>query len=337
MSTLLPRLIATLTNHPRQLVESGVDFEWSNNSWVHNLFRSFELFFGRREGIRLEMSSYPDGNGGTIQYAHTFEAALALLESTVRSKLPVFEKIYLPQLVPVGMPVPSAPFYFAIAFDASSSNSTATSQTCTFSHTCTGSNLTLVIGAESLNVPAPVSNSATYNGASATSIINISDGSNNSATTILFKTAPATGANNIIVSSIDAVPLDTSGYGLSFTGTDQTQSGGGTSSTGLTHSNAPTQGFTTNFANSWIIDNVIVGGGVGETTTGTNQTSRVQFSTANANRILGSSETTTTTGSYTTSWSLPVAKDWVYLAAELQVSTASATVLPFRALLGVGK
>ncbi|MDE2020949.1 MAG: hypothetical protein KGJ13_11485, partial [Patescibacteria group bacterium] len=75
---IIPTIFTWITNHPRELVTP----EWSKKSWTHNVFRAYELIFGRRAGIRAEISSF--FHKGTFrQVSHTFEGQCALIETWV--------------------------------------------------------------------------------------------------------------------------------------------------------------------------------------------------------------------------------------------------------------
>lgn len=129
MEKILPYILATLTQHDRQKVVAGVDFEWSKDSWTHNFFRAFELVFWRRSGIRAETSAVAfknaDGTTTTIRAYHSLESLLKFFEYKVRSiwnwkLVPV--KVYLPVLRPAGMPTFSSPYLLAIAFVGAANN-----------------------------------------------------------------------------------------------------------------------------------------------------------------------------------------------------------------------
>lgn len=143
MRYLLHYLAYFLTRQPRQVVRAGVDFEWSNKSWTHNVFRVFELVFGRRAGIRCEAWSWKDSKGKEYHVAYTFEATCALIETAVRKWFAERQtfRISVPTVeLAGGVRFPASPYLFAIATDAFSGIANSAS----VSHTCTGSNLVLV-------------------------------------------------------------------------------------------------------------------------------------------------------------------------------------------------
>lgn len=136
----------------RQKIRKGINFEWASSNWTHNIFRFYEVIFGRAYGkngvgdtIRAEMTSWVGKDGISHHAAHTFEAACALIETYIRDYLKSWRfapfKLYIPVLqTPSGFPIMS-PYLFAIAIDATTQNYTGTaSATLTVTHTATGSN-----------------------------------------------------------------------------------------------------------------------------------------------------------------------------------------------------
>lgn len=93
----------------------------------------------------------------------------------------------------------------AIAFDATSQNSTASGTSLTVSHTCTGSDLCLYVGVATFQGSNPAFSaitSATYNGVPLTELGTFNYGTGGvQRVTLLRLVAPATGANDIVVST----------------------------------------------------------------------------------------------------------------------------------------
>lgn len=326
-------MMATLTGTPRQLVVRGVDFEWSHKSWTHNAFRAYELIFGRRVGIRAESTTYPDGDGGTIVFVHTFEAAIAYAETYLRALFPSFRlaKVYLPSLVPVGFPSVATPYLFAIAFDATSNATDNLATSVTWSHTCTGSNLSIAINGAQNGIPIGSSSSSTYNSVSLTQVITDKNTSQNTWMDINVLASPATGANNAVwTANLIAV----SAFAISLTGTNASPIGASATSE-FSSSTAPSTGVATTAANSMIVDNLQANAAT-VTATGTGQTKQTTFTGAGGNKFHGSTTTTTTTGTYTVSYSLSGNADGTLLVAEIKAGSGASVVLPLRALLGVG-
>ena len=92
----------------------------------------------------------------------------------------------------------------AVALDSSSKIGTAwqsgSPTSITFSHTCTGSNLILVVGAYTATATEYVTG-ITYNGEALTKITHLNPGGGDD-TVMYYKIGPATGANNIVVSQV---------------------------------------------------------------------------------------------------------------------------------------
>lgn len=136
MRYLLHKIAATVTQHPREVITPI----WST-SVVVNVFRIYEYFFGRREGIRFEGMQLLDGS-----VVHgTWEHFLAHQEGRLRAlKNPfAFKFVPLPVFVTSDgqMLSKNSIFNFAIAYD----NSFVSAQTGPFSqqstsYTVTGSN-----------------------------------------------------------------------------------------------------------------------------------------------------------------------------------------------------
>lgn len=305
LKCILPALLVLLTGNKRYEPE----IKWSKKSWTHNIFRVYESIFWRRHGIRAEITTTYDGKN-VIHQAHTFEGACALIETWIRNAFKFkLVKVWIPQFSsPMGLPVQNMAYRFAIAFDVAASAVGALSASPnTFSHTCTGSNLELVVGSCEGGVGADTA--ASYNSVSMTrQTIQV---------TTVFVTqftlnAPASGAHTVSVTA--AGTSGTVGFVListSFTGVKQAAASGeiGTTQTGASPSTGQT--ITTTGANSMIVDIEAVNGGgavTNMTVSGTGQTRAITFkagtSGTNDPGASVSYTTTTTTGNYTTSWTV---------------------------------
>lgn len=332
MNNPLPYIIATLTQNDRQLVIPGVDFEWSSKSWSHNIFRLLELMFGRKAGVRFEAATYLSESGEIIRIFGTMESIVAHMETVLRGYLnglkPAFRFIPAPVFaMPNGMTIPSSPFMFAIAFDAAATfdNGSGHATSFSYSHTCTGSNLTLVSEGYMNEAGAPTVTSITYN--SVTMSNGVTNIAGNQNTFIYYLAAPSTGANNIIITPSKSCIAS---FGsMSFTGTAASPAGAtGTNSSG--GSTTPNTSVTTTAANSWVVDFIQLDGTTGAltaTTTGTGQTSRFTNSAFGpvSQSVGGSSMTTTSTGTYTPAWSLLLSTDWQSAALEIKALAAANT------------
>ena len=194
MNAIIPNIIAFFTSSPRY----KPTFEWSNISYVHNLFRVYELICWRKYGVRPESSMIV--KDGKVYYAfHTFEALCTHMEAKIRSfkfrniKIPL--KVTVPVFITTeGFPVFQSPYLFAIAYDNSASLRTnGTSGNSTQSFTTAGTNRFMAAGTMTSNNSV----SATYNGSSLT----ISDTHTNSNGWELrshYLVNPTVGANNFV-------------------------------------------------------------------------------------------------------------------------------------------
>lgn len=310
MTTFLHKLMVDITRKPRQIVTLGVDFEWSPKSWTHNVFRTYELVFGRRKGIKEEMTTVleTDKNGATRFYyiCHSFESCVALTEQYVREFLAHFKitpfKIYVPVLQTVGgTPVFSSPYLFAIAFDnAGDSGEKANTTPWSFSFTATGSNLSMVSSFVNWNNSGTVSvSSVTYNSVSFTF------GINQTAFTPAdyiaqqyYLASPATGANTA------SVAFTGNSYGrmgmTSFSGTNTASPKDNTAVAHTAGATSLSGSITTNFANSFIVDVI----GCDNATLGTLASSQTtEWVTSTTDPRGSSRKATTTAGSYSMAWS----------------------------------
>ncbi len=315
----LAKLLAILTQHNREQIRHGRDFEWSQELWIHNVFRVYEVIFGRRAGIRPSIAASKDG-----QMAFDLEGQLALYEVFVRS---LFKKlkprlviIPQPQLALIGARMDFTPYRFAIAFDtAVAAGSPPKTATFTYSHTVTGSNPTIIAGG-GMNAASTTSPTAQYNGSAMTA--GTAPLQNTTSWGCIFYTAnPPTGAHNVEFD--DSVSTEWAVNSVSLTGTTASPSSPGGNSAKAT-STSPSVSVTTTVANSWVVTACwAVVATFGTTTTGTNQTSRSTSQDLDSGFSAGiSTQTTTSTGSYTSGWTISSAL-WIITAVEIQPAAAS--------------
>lgn len=241
-------LAATISG-PRTKVVPGVDFEWSGASLTHNVFRVFELIFGRKDGIRCESSFEFDENGKGVIYVYTFEAAVAHTESFIRSLLRVPEmpriRIYIPLMaMPGGFPMPLSPFLFAIAIGGVASGNLSTTTPLVLSLTTSGSNRFLAVAAYIQSTTKTITG-ITYNAVALTKLF---DGqSTNIYGSLSYLVNPATGANNISA-TMSAGGSNGAICGASYTGVAQTS----TINTSNNANGSPEQ-CTSTVNNCWMI------------------------------------------------------------------------------------
>lgn len=195
----LAEFMALVTNHQRE----KVDIVWSKKSWVHNIFRVWEMLFWRRAGIRSEntTSMWIDEETMTVRAVYkcyTWEATCAHFETAIRSLLswrPEFRIVYVPHFaVPMGMPFSSI-FNFAIAFDAAAGQASGSGLTqITATHTVTGSNTILFSGV--YNDLAGYLSSK-YNSVTMTETTSVAQGGGPGTCALPAQIAPTTGANTL--------------------------------------------------------------------------------------------------------------------------------------------
>lgn len=248
---ILAQILATLTQHNRRQVVLGRNFEWSNKSWTHNVFRVYELIFWRRDGIKAELTSYLK-DGKMVYQCHSFESVFAVAETYIRNtlafKFAIPVRVWIPIYSnPLGLPIPASPYLFAIAFDVATTSTAGTDTGKTTSHTCTGSNLVLVShGFINTNVGY---SGMTYAGTAMTIVNSVFlSGTGRVEPWILVN--PATGANNIVTSIASNFNEN---IGTSYSGCKQTgQPDANTTNSGSTGTTLTTS-LTTIADNCWTI------------------------------------------------------------------------------------
>ena len=142
----------------------------------------------------------------------------------------------------------------AIAFDAKTAPSTTAGTPHTFSHTCTGTDRVLYVFGHDTNTAGPtIVTGVTYAGVAMTKVVELDANAsfNDRAITMWRLVAPATGANNVVVSAAGANNLRFASS--SYTGVDQTTPENGTdTSTGTSVATISTD-ITTSVADCWML------------------------------------------------------------------------------------
>ncbi|HEY9413617.1 MAG TPA: hypothetical protein VIQ30_02555 [Pseudonocardia sp.] len=211
----------------------------------------------------------------------------------------------------------------AAVFDAvgpSSAGATQSSGTSlTWSHTCTGTNLLLVVGVAIGAGTDSMTTSVTYNGVAMTSAIKVHAGNSTSGYIQFFYLLnPATGAHTVAVTLTAAATI--SAGSVSYTGVDQTTPFGTFASafSGSTGTAVSVAVPSTTSGNP-VIDAMAQGSG-SNATVGGGQTLRWQRATNGASRGgCGAQSTETSAGGTTTmSYTLPFADHWAIVAAEIK-------------------
>lgn len=274
--------------------------EWARDNWTHNVFRVFELLFGRKLELRREMAVVHDGQN-VYRFFFTWEAAIAHAEACVRSFLKSWklEKVYfaVPSLVPAGMPGfrQYSGYVFAIArTDFEIDNGASGSATRTVTMTASGSDRVLTAFPYNDNASLTVS-SKTYDSVDLGTVVGSTSTANGTFRSYLL-VAPSTTSNanlSITYSSTSYLFFNAVLY-----------SGGAQSGQALAHGEASnaasaasiTTTVTVVNANAWIAgasrhDN-------GGTITGTNDFTAVGSSSVNGTQTLDTN-TTVATGSRT--------------------------------------
>lgn len=221
----------------------------------------------------------------------------------------------------------------AIALDNSTNQTGTLSTTVTHAHTCTGSNLLLVatVMVQRNGAATPTISGVTYNGVAMTAAATEHTYSSTILTAVYYLVAPASGANNMVLTLTNALANDIVLGATSFTGVVQTSPLNGTFAIG--NFTTPATGtLTTTVANSWLIGSlytyVTSTAGAGETQLYDTQ---VNFNSYGAAFY----KPTTTAGSQTLSEALTGgAADWSYSAMAFAPATTtpvpSITYRPYR-------
>lgn len=221
----------------------------------------------------------------------------------------------------------------AIAIDAIVTGQTATAvSSVTYAHTVAGSNrlLTVMVMLQRSGAATSTISGVTYNGVAMTQATQEHTYSNTILTAVYYLIAPATGANNVVVTLSSAVTTDIVVGSVSLTGVAQTTPLNGTFATG-NFSSPATSTLTTTQANSWLIGSLYT---YVASTAGTGET-KMYGVTVNANSIgAGFYKPVTTAGSQTLSEALTGGPaDWSYSAAAFAPATTTVNTGAFFVLL----
>ena len=211
----------------------------------------------------------------------------------------------------------------AIAFDATSnSDAQAGTTPYSWSHTCTGSDLVLVVGVSIRHSSVTVSG-ITYNGVALTQIR--TDGRTSSTYSEIWSLkAPATGANTIVV-TLSGAPTRSVAGAVSLTGVDQTtpnDANNGGTGTGTTASAV----VTTVADNAFVVGVVGVRTSASQTiTVGAGETKDWNVPDGGNGLRAGGSHTTsavTPAGAHTMDWTISASLSWALSAASFKPAGA---------------
>lgn len=180
----------------------------------------------------------------------------------------------------------------ALAFDAFSSGSTLPGNSITMAHTCTGSNLILIVGISSNN--ADTVTGVTYNGVAMT--LGKKSSVTGPVTYMYYLIAPATGAHNIVISGTGSEFWRA--VGASYTGARQSSQPDQSAENRVTNT-AITTTLTQAVTNAWQVG-IMANSGSGTGSAG----SGVGSVRGNVGNIIyiGDSNTTTAAGTRTLTW-----------------------------------
>jgi len=158
-----------------------------------------------------------------------------------------------------------------IALDTTSSAGNQSSYPITISHTCTGSNLLLIVGITCASTAQAVISTVTYNALGMTQIAAVDEHTNqNRQSWLFYYIGPATGAHNIVVSFTTPPDTFTSVGAASYTGAKQSgqPDQSGTSTSGASTVTSASKSITTVADNCWMVGVSCNGGGTTDTANG---------------------------------------------------------------------
>lgn len=211
----------------------------------------------------------------------------------------------------------------AVVHDAASTSKVTSATSLTWSHTCTGSDRVLVVGAL-INLNIAVTN-VTYAGSGITSIQQVIGGGGFCRSEQWGKIAPATGANNIVITVASATGIV--GGGESVTGADQ-GSGWQNGATASGVSTTPSVSVTSATGNL-VVDAMVNGVNTSDlptATVGAGQTQR--WNDQLTNKIRGAGSTEPGAGSVTMSWSLSSSDTWGICGVDIIAAAGGAAGQP---------
>lgn len=320
---IIPQIIADVTGHERYMPE----IVWSQKSYTHNFFRLIELVCGRRKGVRIEMATrvFADNNGKQFiqREFYTFESVVAHIESLIRGLVPKFSfsQVYIPQLSVAGSGhnafIPG-PYLFAIAHDADATATSDAVQNKSWSHTCTGSDLVLMLSV-SKNNGASALGTNTYNGVAFSAGADTGESASNDRAWVRYLEDPATGANTVVC-NLASSGFYSNGYAtMSFTGASTI--GGTAAGTGSGTSLSKTP--TVVGAAGYVVDSAAMNAqGVASATGG--QT--VVLNNRINNRPNSISYLAHSGSNVAMTWSNTVSGSWSHAAVEVQEATGTAFI-----------
>lgn len=225
----------------------------------------------------------------------------------------------------------------AIAFDAAANSGLhGTAASYSYNHTCTGSNLLLVVAVAFRGSSGTVSG-ITYNSVALTNVANASNSVLARRISYWYLFAPSTGTNSVAVTFSVAPTTDSIATSVSYTGVDTTAGGPDASNNASGTSTAPSVNVTTVAANCMVIDamatTVVITG------VGSGQTARVQDQGgANIRGNMSEEGPVAASTTVTMDWTLGSSVNWAIGAASFKPATGGApAVNPRLTVLGVAE
>lgn len=328
-SRLLPNLFALITRKDRY----RVDIEWSNKSWVHNIFRVYELIFWRRFGIRAESASYvtayQGGSQEKLYELYTFEATCAHIETLIREFFKIhwldIRVTHLQFAFPVNTPELRIPWIsFAIALDATSTGTSTSTSPVTISHTITGSNTILITSGESFSLGSTTISTPTYNSVSENLLDTTKTVGTNGLVGLWYLLNPTTGANTVSMAFGGSTPFGCIGS-VSWSGVSQTgQPDAVQGATGT--SNNPSTTITTVADNSWVAG-VLGYFSVSTATAGLTSRSAYVTRTSTKANLEDTNGPKTPAGNQTVNWTITSPGTWGITAASFAPAGAGGSVI----------
>lgn len=223
-----------------------------------------------------------------------------------------------------------------MAVDAVSQSSEVSGVTSiTWAHTCSGANRALVVCVKvrHSNAVQGVPTGVTYNGVAMTleaSVANasaIADFGSGPVVSQWSLIAPATGANNVVVTFSNAISVSATGVAISFTDADQTDCVDATNS--ATGSVAATSVSVTPTAANAIVVDALYHLDSGPLSVGAGQTSRSNRTVNGGGDTVGvSTEAVATPASTAMTWTAAIDAYWSATAVSVKAAAAAGTILP---------
>ena len=216
----------------------------------------------------------------------------------------------------------------AIAFDATANGAVNPGTSVTFSHTCTGSNLILLLGISYYQSTTDDITAVTYNTVAMTRIITVTNSTSPTQISFLYYLLnPATGANDVVVSKTSSV--DTRIVSASYTGAKQSGQADASGSATATATSI-SKSVTTIDDNCWMISFAMMDNPISASTgTTARNTNTTYAGLGDSNGVI------TPAGAYSMAWSAGSSSNASLVQASISPAVATLAVR-LKSLLGVG-